>query len=76
MLRRIFIGAAIASTVFAGSSAAFADYTKPEKDDHRRCDRTNTAAAGILGGILLPILNDNQINILALGNEINHCTND
>ncbi|GAA2780686.1 hypothetical protein GCM10020219_060220 [Nonomuraea dietziae] len=42
MLRRIFVGAAIASTIFAGTSAAYADYNKPEKDKEVECNQTNS----------------------------------
>ncbi|MEV4162687.1 hypothetical protein [Nonomuraea dietziae] len=71
MLRRIFVGAAIASTIFAGTSAAYADYNKPEKDDKEvECNQTNS------NGGLVPILNqllnlnNSPINVNVLGNQL------
>ncbi|MET9342241.1 MULTISPECIES: hypothetical protein [unclassified Nonomuraea] len=73
MLRRILIGAAIASTVFAGSSVAHADYTKPEKDKELECSQVNNATGGLIGGILGNVLNLNntQVAILAIAEQEN-----
>ncbi|MFD1934574.1 MULTISPECIES: hypothetical protein [Nonomuraea] len=55
MLRRILVGAAIATTVFAGTAAHADNYTKPEKGDNE-CNNSNVAAGGLIGGVLSNIL--------------------
>ncbi|MEU4544076.1 hypothetical protein [Nonomuraea dietziae] len=67
MLRRILVGAAIASAIVATSGAAHADYAKPEKGDHE-CSQSNVAAGGLIGGILGNVLNLNNTQIAILAN--------
>ncbi|MEU4700044.1 hypothetical protein [Nonomuraea dietziae] len=78
MLRRILVGAAIASAIVATSGAAHADYVpKPEKEKESGvCTQSNVAAGGLIGGVLSNILNLNGVSVNVLAQDIENCVDD